>query len=236
MVSGHVTFLSFDVVSGPMDEMQAARERHSVRRYTTEPLSEEHVKALNEAIGRINAEAGLDARLVTNEPKGFGNVILKTIGFRNCVNYIAMIGPNDESLNEKCGYYGERLVLLAQSLGLRTCWALLCSKKQIKVADGERFCIGISVGYGEDDGVQHKDKPVSEIADLTDAPEWFRKGIECVMLAPSGRNKQPISFTQKDGKVSAHHKDSGLTRIDCGIAKYHFELGAGKDSFEWASE
>ena len=219
-----------------MDEMQAARERHSVRRYTTESLSEEHVKALNEAIAQINREAGLNACLVINEPKGFGNLILKTTGFRNCANYIAMIGPNDESLSEKCGYYGERLILLAQSLGLRTCWALLCSKKHVKVADGERFCIGIGIGYGADDGVPHKDKPVSEIADLTDAPEWFRKGIECVMLAPSGLNRQPISFSQNDGKVSVSYKKGNMTDVDCGIAKYHFELGAGKDNFEWASE
>ena len=217
-----------------MDEMQAAMERHSVRKYTTEPLSEEHVRALEDAIDEINREANLSARLVLNEPKGFGNLILKTIGFRNCVNYIAMIGPNDGSLNERCGYYGERLVLLAQSLGLRTCWALLCNKKQIKVGDGERFAIGISVGYGENDGVPHKDKPIEEIADLTDAPEWFRKGLECVMLAPSGRNKQPISFSQKDGKVSVHYNANNLTRVDCGIAKYHFELGAGKDNFEWS--
>ena len=217
-----------------MDEMQAAMERHSVRKYTTEPLSEEHVRALEDAIDEINREANLSARLVLNEPKGFGNLILKTIGFRNCVNYIAMIGPNDGSLNERCGYYGERLVLLAQSLGLRTCWALLCNKKQIKVGVGDRFAIGISVGYGENDGVPHKDKPIEEIADLTDAPEWFRKGIECVMLAPSGRNKQPISFSQKDGKVSVHYNPNNLTRVDCGIAKYHFELGAGKENFEWS--
>lgn len=217
-----------------MDEMQAALERHSVRKYTTEPLSEEHVKALNDAIAQVNEESGLDARLVINEPKGFGNLMLKTTGFKNCVNYIAMIGPNDDSLNERCGYYGERLVLLAQSLGLRTCWALLCNKKHVDVPEGERFAIGISVGYGMNDGVQHKDRPVSEIADLTDAPEWFRKGIECVMLAPSGMNKQPISFSQKDGVVSVHHKDSNLSRFDCGIARYHFELGAGKDSFKWS--
>ena len=217
-----------------MDEMQAALERHSVRKYTTEPLSEEHVKALNDAIAQVNEESGLDARLVINEPKGFGNLMLKTTGFKNCVNYIAMIGPNDDSLNERCGYYGERLVLLAQSLGLRTCWALLCNKKHVDVPVGERFAIGISVGYGMNDGVQHKDRPVSEIADLTDAPEWFRKGIECVMLAPSGMNKQPISFSQKDGVVSVHHKDSNLSRFDCGIARYHFELGAGKDNFKWS--
>jgi hypothetical protein len=26
----------------------------------------------------------------------------------------------------------------------------------------------------------------------------------------------------------------GFTQMDLGIAKYHFEVGAGKDNFEWA--
>jgi len=25
----------------------------------------------------------------------------------------------------------------------------------------------------------------------------------------------------------------GYTQIDLGIAKYHFEIGAGKDTFDW---
>ena len=217
-----------------MDEMEAARQRHSVRRYSTKDLTEEDISKLNDAISKVNEEAGLNARLVLNEPKAFNTIILRSIGFRNCRNYIAMIGPDDGKLNEKCGYFGERLVLLAQSMGLRTCWALLCKKKEIDVEAGQRFAIGISVGYGEDDGVPHKDRPVSEIADLEGAPEWFRKGIECVMLAPSGRNRQPISFSQRDGVVTVSYKANNLTRVDCGIAKYHFELGAGKDSFRWA--
>ena len=218
-----------------MDEMEAARQRHTVRQYTEERLSDEHIRILNDAIAKINEEGNLNAALVLDEPKAFSNLILRTIGFSNAVNYIAMIGPEDATLNERCGYYGERLVLLAQSLGLRTCWALLCSKKYAKqyVGAGQRFVIGISVGYGATDGHPHNDRPVGEIADLTDAPEWFRKGIECVMLAPSGRNKQPISFAHEGNVVETVYKPSNLTRIDCGIARYHFELGAGKDSFVW---
>lgn len=217
-----------------MDELEAARQRHSVRHYTSESISDEHIGLLNDMIDKINQESGLSIKLVLNEPKAFKSLALKAIGFTGAVNYIAIIGPDEKDLNEKSGYYGEKLVLYAQSLGLRTCWALLCSKKHVDVPEGQRFSIGISIGYGATDGRPHKNKDVSSIADVDGSPEWFAKGIECVMLAPSGRNKQPISFSEKDGKVFVSYKPNALTRIDCGIAKYHFELGAGKKNFEWA--
>lgn len=215
--------------------MEAARERHSVRRYTVERIPDDLVAVLEEEIRRCNTEGGLGIRLVLDEPKAFGGLMTRATGFSGAVNYFAMIGPDDGDLNEKCGYYGERLVLLAQSIGLRTCWAMLCSKKHLgePVPEGSRMAIGISVGFGADDGKPHSDKPVERIADLTDAPDWFARGIECVMLAPSGVNRQPIRFSQKDGVVSVSYKPSNLTRIDCGIARYHFELGAGRDSFRW---
>ncbi len=216
-------------------EMEAARQRHSVRRYTGDPLSEEHAAALRAAIEEVNREGNLNATLVLNEPKAFGTIPLKVIGFSKAVNYIAMIGPEDGTLNERCGYYGERLVLLAQSLGLRTCWALMCDKKRIpeRVGEGQRFVIGISVGYGQDDGKQHKGRPASEMGLADGVPEWFARGIECAMLAPSGVNRQPIRFELDGNKVSAVYKKGNMTRIDCGIAMYHFELGAGRENFVW---
>lgn len=216
-----------------MDEMEAARQRHSVRKYRDEPLSEEHVAALRDEIERINREGNLSAVLVTDEPKAFATLPLKAIGFSKAANYIAMIGTDEGTFNERCGYYGERLVLFAQSLGLRTCWALMCSKKYVSTGEGQRFLIGISVGYGKDDGRQHKDKPAEEFGLTADSPEWFRKGIECAMLAPSGVNRQPIRFVLEGDTVSTEYKKGNMTRVDCGIAMYHFELGAGKDNFRW---
>ncbi len=216
-----------------MDEMEAARQRHSVRKYDDRPLSEEHAAALREAMDEVNREGRMHCVLVTGEPKAFGTLPLKAIGFSKAANYIAMIGTEDGTLNERMGYYGERLVLFAQSLGLRTCWALMCAKKYVQVPEGERFVVGISVGYGRDDGRQHKDKPAAEFGLTADSPEWFRKGIECAMLAPSGVNRQPIRFVLDGDTVSTEYKKGNMTRIDCGIAMYHFELGAGRENFRW---
>ncbi len=216
-----------------MDEKEAAAQRHSVRKYRDEPLSAEHEAALRAAVEEVNREGRMHCVLVTGEPKAFGTLPLKAIGFSKASNYIAMIGAEDGTLNERMGYYGERLVLFAQSMGLRTCWALMCSKKYVEVPEGERFVVGISVGYGRDDGRPHRNKSAEEFGLMPDSPEWFRKGIESAMLAPSGVNKQPIRFVLDGDTVATEYKKGNMTRIDRGIAMYHFELGAGKGSFRW---
>ena len=217
-----------------MDIEQAVRERHSVRKYRKESIPEDIVAKLNEEIEAVNRESGLSVRLALNEPDCFSGAVLRlTTGFRNADNYFAMIGPDDESLYEKSGYFGERLVLLAQQLGLNTCWAMLCKKGSCQVEKGQKMSIGISVGYGEDQGVPHKNKPVSKIADMEGAPDWFVKGVEFAMLAPTGMNKQGFRFERDGDKVRIIHGNSALSRIDAGIVKYHFELGAGKENFTW---
>ena len=73
-------------------------------------------------------------------------------------------------------------------------------------------------------------------------PLWFRKGVEAALLAPTAVNQQKFFFEylpaidSKSAQVIAKRSFSliGFTQMDLGIAKYHFEVGAGKDNFEWA--
>lgn len=78
--------------------------------------------------------------------------------FSGVTNYIAMIGKKGPTLEETCGYYGERLVLKAQQLGLNTCWVAMTYSK-IKSAfftwQGEKLCIVIVLGFGETQGLPH---------------------------------------------------------------------------------
>ena len=135
----------------------------------------------------------------------------------------------------QAGYYGEILVLYAQTLGLNTCWALLAGKKEAKsdLDEGYRNVISISVGYGENQGRQHKNRPVEEVADLEGAPDWFIRGVNCAMLAPTGRNRQAFRFEREGDKVRLIAGNSTLSQIDRGIVRFHFEYGAGKDNFTW---
>ena len=108
-------------------------------------------------------------------------------------------------------------------------------KTAYKLDAGEKLCIVIAIGYGKTQGVPHKSKTPLEVADMSgDVPEWFKKGVEAALLAPTAVNQQKFFFAIADGKVFAAAGRGFYSRIDLGIAKCHFELGAGKENFSWA--
>ena len=225
-----------------MDLRQAITERHSVRKYTDKPIAEKDIMILQEAVQKHNAENGLHIQLVLDEPKAFTKGILNYGIFTGVRNYLVMAGPKDKTSQERIGYCGEKLVLLAQTLGLNTCWVGLTFKK-IKEAfilsDGEKIHSVIALGYGENQGVQHPIKPVEKFCEnLTSAtlPEWFKEGVKAAILAPTAVNQQKFKFIlHPDNKVEAKSLFSliGYTHIDLGIAKCHFEIAAGQENFTW---
>lgn len=212
------------------------RARHSVRNYVNRPIEEEKLAALREAIDEVNREALLHVQLFTEEPEAFNANAPHYGQFRGCRNYFAMVGPKEA--DEAIGYYGEKLVLLAQELGLNTCWVALTFRRNavaVEIAADEKLHVVIALGYGETQGVPHKSKDVSAMSNLTaDSPAWFRAGVEAALLAPTAINQQKFSFTLNGRRVRARTKLTFYGRMDLGIAKYHFELGAGKENFDWA--
>lgn len=220
-----------------MDIYEAMRARHSVRAYEQREIEGEIKDMLEDKIAELNGRSGLHIQLITHEPKAFDSPMAHYGKFSGVTDYIAMIGKKDDELEEKCGYYGEKLVLFAQQLGLNTCWVAV-SYKKIKTAymldAGEKLCIVIAIGYGKTQGVPHKSKAPSEVTDMGDVPEWFKKGVEAALLAPTAVNQQKFFFSLDNGRVSARAGMGFYSKIDLGIAKCHFELGAGKENFNWA--
>ena len=223
-----------------MDLMEAIKARHSVRKYEDKPIEAEKVDALRAAIDRINAESGLNVQLVLEEPKSFAAGLWKYGQFTGVKNYLVMAGPKGKDVEEKIGYYGEELVLLAQTLGLNTCWVGLTYKKipgTFTLREGDIVHCTISMGYGSDPGVQHRLKPVENFCEADGVPpEWFRAGMEAVILAPTAVNQQKFRFFLHPGNVveaKPLFSMMGYTHIDLGIAKYHFEVVAGKENFSW---
>lgn len=221
-----------------MDVWELMRSRHSVRHYLNKPLEEEKIALLRQAVDAVNEESGLHIRLFTEEPEAFAAHKPHYGAFRGCRNYFTAAGPRDAA--EQVGYYGEKLVLYAQELGLNTCWAVLTYKKSkisLSLAPGEKLHIVIALGYGEEQGAPHRSKPLSRVAEITErTPDWFRQGVEAALLAPTAMNQQQFCFRLIGGsKVEAKAKFGPWTKIDLGIVKYHFELGAGRDNFTWAS-
>ena len=227
-----------------MTLQEAIEARHSVRAYKDQPLADDVVKVLSERVSDINRDGRLHIQLILNEKKAFQGPIAKYGRFRNVSNYFVMAGKKADDLDELVGYYGEHLVLLAQTLGLNTCWVGLSYSKipgtYVLEAD-EKICCYIALGYGETQGVAHKIKTVEQVSNATDStPSWFRKGVQAALLAPTAVNQQKFSFEylgveNNTHKVRANKGFSmmGYTKIDLGIAKCHFEIGAGRENFAW---
>lgn len=220
-----------------MTILEAMKQRHSVRQYTDKPIDDEVLQALQTEIETCNQESGLSIQLITNEPKAFDSFMAHYGKFSGVTNYIALIGKKSETLDELCGYYGERLVLKAQQLGLNTCWVAMTYKKipgTFEVNKGEKLTVVISLGYGKTQGVEHKSKPMDAVSNINpDSPEWFKQGVEAALLAPTAMNQQKFMLVYKDGKVTATAGKGFYSKIDLGIVKCHFEVGAGKENFIW---
>ena len=227
-----------------MTIQEAIEARHSVRAYKNQPLSEDIVKQLEDKIVELNLEGQLHIQLICNEPKAFQGTLAKYGKFRNANNYIVMAGKKADDLDERVGYYGEHLVLLAQTLGLNTCWVGLSYSKvpgTYVLGEDEKIACYIAIGYGETQGAGHKIKTIEQVSNATDIiPAWFKKGVEAALLAPTAVNQQKFSFEYL-GEENNRHKVRarkgfsmiGYTKMDLGIAKYHFEIGAGNVNFDW---
>ena len=153
-------------------------------------------------------------------------------------NYSALVGKKGPSLDEDCGYWGEKLALLAQQLGLNTCWVGMTFKRvkgAFEVALDEKLCIVISLGYGTTQGVAHKVKAASEVSNVAESsPAWFRRGVEAALLAPTAMNQQKFTLTLAGNKVQAKAATAFFSKVDLGIVKYHCEVAAGAENFTWA--
>lgn len=223
----------------PLPEAMAAR--HSVRRYLDKAIEADKAAVLQKEIESVNAESGLRIQLVLNEPKAFAGPMAHYGSFRGCKNYFVIAGPKNAA--EAAGYYGEKLVLLAQQLGLNTCWAAMTYSKgkvPAEIRSGEKLHIVIALGYGETQGVPHKNKPMESLCRLPGRepgkmPGWFRRAMQAAMTAPTAINQQKFLFTLKENDtVEAKALFGPCSKIDLGIVKYHFEIGAGGYPFRWA--
>ena len=226
-----------------MTLLEAISARHSVRKYIDKDIPADIIAALQEKVAECNKEGNLNIQLVQNETRAFTGM-LSYGQFSGVKNYIVMVGKKSKDLDERVGYYGEQLVLYAQTLGLNTCWVGLSYRKvpeAYNIGKEEKLVCMIALGYGEIQGVGHKIKTVEQVSNASDiTPSWFKKGVEAALLAPTAVNQQKFSFEYVGMNNNRHQVKAkkgismiGYTQIDLGIAKYHFEIGAGKENYIW---
>ena len=64
-------------------------------------------------------------------------------------------------------------------------------------------------------------------------PVWFKKGMEAALLAPTAMNQQKFHFTLDGNVVTAKAGLGFYTKLDLGIVKCHFEIGAQGGDWKW---
>ena len=179
-----------------MEILEIIKSRHSVRQYRNQTIEESKREELNTCIKEANEESHLSIQVFYDEPKCFDSFMAHYGKFTNVGNYIAIVG--NKSDQEKAGYYGEKIVLKCQEMGLNTCWvAMTHGKSQAKIKKGQKLLILISLGYGDTQGVAHRSKSIKELSHADEETEWFTKGMEAVCLAPTAMNQQKFIRTEE---------------------------------------
>lgn len=223
------------VTVGATDMKQAMRQRHTVRKFTSEPLSPELISQLNDRVRANNESLGLAISLKVGDESALPGA-LKLFFAKGVRSYFVLAGSDRPGLDEDLGYASADLMLFAQTLGLSTWWiGGTFSRKSVERAVPGKKVIGIvAVGFGVTSGVAHKSKTAAEVSSYEGpAPQWFADGVQAALLAPTALNKQCFRIVGESGKVSISENSGTFSGADIGIVKYHFELGAG-NAFEWA--
>lgn len=217
-----------------MDIFTAMKNRHSVRSYIDKAIDGETLAELSAEIDACNNEGGLHIQLITNEPTAFEGMRAHYGKFSGVQNYIALVGRKSTDFDEKSGYYGQRIALKAQMLGLNTCWVALtfnkgAAKKAIAISKGEKLGCVLALGYGKTQGTAHNSKPMTALCKTTgNVPKWFENGMEAAMLAPTAMNQQKFLLTCTEGKMAVSSTGGLYAQVDLGIVKYHTEIGSGR--------
>lgn len=216
---------------------EAIEKRHMVRQYTDKAIPTDVVKLLNARIAENNKKYNLHLTLVVGNSDGISSMA-KLLLSKTVNNYIILAGIDTPDLDENLGYCGADLILYAQTLGLNTWWVggMFNGKGALKNLDNKDVRVNgvIAIGYGRTQGVPHKSKTAAEISEYNgDVPQWFVDGVNALLYAPTALNKQPYVVKGDGNKVFISAGDGHFSGIDLGIGKYHFEVGAGKENFEW---
>lgn len=242
-----------------MTNMEAIDARFSCRAYVDEPLNATTLCKLRGRVDELCQESGLRFVLVGPSDGGAELKLSDRMFTGGVSTYLALIGPNNDDVRERFGYFGEKFVLFATMLGLGTCWVAGTFDRASVVAPidaGEVVHDVIPVGHMPAKqpfaqrairaGLRRRDKKPETLyqgpTTLADAPSWVKAGIQSVIKGPSAVNQQPVVFVQDERGLRATlpNVKREVAYTDLGIAKLHFELGAAAEgkigTWEWGIE
>ena len=104
------------VTAGATEHEQAMRQRHTVRKFTSEPLSPELISQLNDRVRANNERFGLAISLKVGDESALPGA-LKLFFAKACASYFVLAGSDRPGLDEDLGYASADLMLLRRRLG-----------------------------------------------------------------------------------------------------------------------
>lgn len=216
--------------------IKAINMRRSRRTYRSKPLKPEIMDVIRSMVDAVNQESGLNFKFIEDATPAFRI-------FGGKFSMIAVCGENSQKARERCGYYGESIVLQCVYHGLGTCW-VSGSFNENKVYDminipaEQRMYAVITVGYVKDslsllektmyNATHKRSKPYQQMFEVCDEklPDPIVYAMHLVEKAPSAVNRRPVNFRYENGVISGSVKEpySDMS-VDFGIAKLHFVIG-----------
>ena len=91
----------------------AIKNRHAVRNYEDKKIDPKKTKLLKAELSELNEMGNLHLQFIEDAGNTFNKLLNKAMGLGSAPSVIACVGLDDDTLDERVGYYGELFVLYA---------------------------------------------------------------------------------------------------------------------------
>lgn len=233
-----------------MNLVDAIRHRHSVRNFDGTPLTTAQVENINKAIATAKAPFGGEFVIKLASVGESGEFHPSTYGVISGAKEYLLLGAGDDAASAmSAGFAMEAVILMAQALGLGSCWlsstfrdrsfAAVASELGSNTPLKATAPIGVPSGKG---GFLNTLKRLWSRSDKRkDLEELFfdntvtvplhvgsmwREPLDLMRWAPSSTNSQPWRAIVHHGQVDFYLiDDSLLSYLNMGIGLCHFTIG-----------
>lgn len=243
--------------------IDAINIRTSIRSYDPDPIDDDTARQLDMTIDAVNMLADAHIQLVRDQPAVFADANASGHLNNAANYLAVVGPKDDGARERAGFYTERVvLAATLRGLGtcwVGGSWDRSKAARHCRLSAGEELYLGVVIGYPE----RHLDrmaKSYTELASIRDAhresktyeqftapmsdearaaaPDWFKAGVQAAMKAPSAMNRQPIvfSYNPDDDTAAARidpNVESGQALNDLGIAKLHFQIGAGSGTWAW---
>ncbi len=243
--------------------IDAINIRTSIRSYDPDPIDDDTARQLDMTIDAVNMLADAHIQLVRDQPAVFADANASGHLNNAANYLAVVGPKDDGARERAGFYTERVvLAATLRGLGtcwVGGSWDRSKAARHCRLSAGEELYLGVVIGYPE----RHFDrmaKSYTELAAMRDAhresktyeqftapmsdearaaaPDWFKAGVQAAMKAPSAMNRQPIvfSYNPDDDTAAAMidpNVESGQALNDLGIAKLHFQIGAGSGTWAW---